>query len=167
MTADRLNRWLTLGANVGVLVGIVLVILELDQNRDMMRAQIRHELAMGIVDLLQVPAGNPQLASVLQRARAGAELTPEESFQFELRTNALFRYWEDVHYQYRLGLYDEIEFERQRDAWRASLAGFGRAVAYWCGVRPLYSPEFAAEIDGLLANDACEKGSETFSAKGL
>lgn len=158
MTADRLNRWLTLGANVGVLVGIVLVILELDQNRDMMRAQIRHELAMGIVELLQVPASDPQLAGILHRARAGDELTPEESFQFEMRTNALLRYWEDVHYQYRLGLYDEIEFERQRDAWRASLEGFGRAVAYWCSVRPLYSPEFAAEIDGLLANGACEKG---------
>ena len=45
MESDRLTRWLTIGANVGVLIGIVLLIAELAQNRDMMRAQVRHELA--------------------------------------------------------------------------------------------------------------------------
>ena len=45
-------RWLTIGANLGVLIGLLLLIAELNQNRDMMRAQVRHDLAMGIVDLL-------------------------------------------------------------------------------------------------------------------
>lgn len=155
MESDRLTRWLTLGANLGVLLGIILLIVELDQNRDMMRAQIRHELAMGIVDLLQVPASNEQLADVMFRASSGEEITPRELFQFQMRTNALLRYWEDVHYQYRVGLYDEIEFGRQRDAWKASLANSSLAVKYWCQARPLYSPEFASELDSLLANNAC------------
>ena len=84
-----------------------------------MRAQIRHELAMGIVDLLQAPANNDQLADVLYRGKSGEELTPTELFQVELRTNALFRYWQDVHYQYRVRLYDDTEFAKQRDAWGA------------------------------------------------
>jgi len=141
---------LTLGANVAVLAGIVLLIVELNQNREQTRAQTRHELAMGIVDLLQTPATNPQLADVLYRAKAGQPLTPAEQFQFELRTNALFRYWEDVHYQYRMGLYDDVEFRRQRDAWQASIAASPQGQAYWCRVRQLYSPEFMAEMDGLL-----------------
>jgi hypothetical protein len=37
---DRVNRWLTLGANLGVLVGIVLILMELNQNADLWRAQI-------------------------------------------------------------------------------------------------------------------------------
>ena len=53
MASAKTTRWLTLGANIGVLIGIVLVLVELDQNRDMMRAQTRNELAMGIVDLLR------------------------------------------------------------------------------------------------------------------
>ena len=36
----------------GVLIGLLLLIAELNQNRDMMRAQVRHDLVMGIVDLL-------------------------------------------------------------------------------------------------------------------
>ena len=156
MNSDRLNRWLTLGANLGVLLGIVLVIVELNQNRDMMRAQTRHELSMGIVELLLVPSSNEQLSDVMYRAGTGAELSPEELFQFHMRTNALFRYFENVHYQYRVGLYDETEFARQRSAWRASMAASVGMAQYWCRVRTLYSPEFAAEMDSLRTDDPCE-----------
>ncbi|MGI9249357.1 MAG: hypothetical protein ACR2QI_10100 [Woeseiaceae bacterium] len=155
MDSDRLARWLTVGANVGVLIGIILLIVELDQNRDMMRAQTRHELAMGIVDLLQIPASNEQLADLMYRANSGEEITPRELFQFQMRTNALFRYWEDVHYQYRVGLYDEIEFGKQRDAWKASFAKSSLAVQYWCQVRSLYSPDFTSEMDNLLRDNPC------------
>ncbi len=152
-------RWITIGANLGVLLGLFLLLAELAQNRDMMRAQIRHELSMGIVDLLQTPANNAQLADILLRGISGEELTATELFQFELRTNALFRYWEDVHYQYRAGLYDDTEFAKQRDAWKASLARSRLAVDYWCNVRVLYSPEFAQEIDSLHVNSPCEAGN--------
>jgi hypothetical protein len=155
MDSDRLARWLTLGANLGVLAGIILLIVELDQNRDMMRAQTRHELAMGIVNLLQVPTSNEQLADVMYRANSGDDITPRELYQFHLRTNALFRYWENVHYQYRVGLYDEIEFDKQPNAWKASMTHSARAVQYWSTVRTLYSPEYTAEMDSLLENDSC------------
>ena len=151
-------RWLTIGANLGVLIGLLLLIAELNQNREMMRAQIRHELAMGIVNLLDTPASNQQLANVLFRGISGEKLAPSEMYQFEMRTNALFRYWEDVHYQYRVGLYDDAEFEKQRDAWKESLERSPLARDYWCKVRLLYSPEFAREMDGLLAATPCDAG---------
>ena len=131
MDSNKANRWLTLGANLGVLVGLFLLIAELNQNRDMMRAQTRHELAMGIVDLLQTPASNEQLADLMYRAKSGEEMTPTELFQFQLGTNALYRYWENVHYQYRVGLYDDIEFGKQREAWRTHFANSSRAEQYW------------------------------------
>lgn len=157
MEPDRLTRWLTIGANLGVLVGLILLVFELAQNRDMMRAQVRHELAMGIVDLLQTPADNEQLANVLYRGISGETLTATEMFQFEMRTNALFRYWENVHYQYRVGLYDDIEFSRQRDAWRASMRQSQLAIDYWCRVRTLYSPDFANEMNALIPANACNE----------
>lgn len=155
MNSERIARWLTIGANLGVLLGLLLLIAELAQNREMMRAQIRHELATGIVELLQAPANNDQLADVLFRGINGEPLTPTEMFQFELRTNALFRYWEDVHYQYRIGLYDDSEFSRQKAAWKSSMERSRLSVDYWCTVRQLYSPEFASEMDALLPT-ACD-----------
>lgn len=155
LNGRRFTRWLPLVANVGALIGLLLVVVQLQQNRDLMRAQIRHELAMGIVELLNSPAGNSQLASVLRRGALGDQLTPDEEYQFHLRSNALLRYWENVHYQYRQGLYDEIEFSKQKEAWGAALATSVAFVDYWCEVRTLYSPLFMKEMDDLLTTRKC------------
>ncbi len=40
MNTESVTRWLTLGANVGVLSGLILLLIELDQNSDLVRAQI-------------------------------------------------------------------------------------------------------------------------------
>jgi len=154
MSKDRLIQSIALTANCVTILGLLLVILQLRQNRTLMRAQVRHELASTIVDLLNTSANNSQLASVIRRAGVGEQLTADEQFQFQLRSNALLRYWEDVHYQYRLGLYDEIEYERQKAAWKATFANSAGFVRYWSEVRTLYSPRFAAEIDGLLPPQA-------------
>ena len=134
--------------------------MQLQQNRSLMRAQVRHELATTIVDLLNTSAGNSQLASLLRRAALGEELTDDERFQFELRSNALLRYWEDVHYQHRRGLYDEIEYSRQKAAWKATFANSVGFVNYWCQVRTLYSPLFESEIDSLLPPESCKPHTE-------
>jgi hypothetical protein len=39
MDSDRLNRWLSLGANIGVLVGIIFLAVEIRQNSDLARLQ--------------------------------------------------------------------------------------------------------------------------------
>lgn len=46
---ERLNWWLTLSANFAVLIGIALIIVELSQNRDSMRAQTRNELKAAVL----------------------------------------------------------------------------------------------------------------------
>jgi len=152
---EILNRWLTLGANLGVIAGLALLVMELQQSREMMRAQTRHEIAAGIVDLLLVPAADGDLADLMYRAETGGELTPEERFRFNMRTNALLRYWEDVHYQYRVGLYDEVEFSKQKEAWRAAFIRSEGMRLYWCDVRTLYSPDYMAEVDTLLPGAGC------------
>jgi hypothetical protein len=155
MKSEQVHRWLTLAANLGVLVGILLLIAELSQNLTAVRAQTRHDLSSDVVELFTQVAGNEQLASVRRRADAGELLTPDEAYQYALITRAFFRYWEDVHYQYRQGLYDEVEFSRQRDAWKAYAAESGALVAWWCRNRSQFSPEFVAEFDGILTVHQC------------
>jgi hypothetical protein len=159
MNKERLIQWIALAANCVTILGLLLVIFQLQQNRALMRAQVRHELAGTIVDLLNSSASNSQLASILRRAGLGERLTEDEQFQFRLRSNALFRYWEDVHYQYRLGLYDEEEYSRQKAAWKTSFASSVGLVTYWSQVRTLYSPRFESEIDGLQPPPAVKQPS--------
>ena len=155
MDSDRLNRWLTLGANVGVLVGIILLIVELDQNREAVQAQTRTNLSQGIVDYMSLVASNGELASLRRRIDLGEEATEDEQYQYRLITRALVRYWENVHYQYRQGLYDDSEFAAHREAIRDYFAYSKAIVEFWCGNKHGMSREFAEEIDGLLTTYNC------------
>ena len=155
MKAKRINQWLTLGANFGVLIGVILLLVELDQNSKMMRTQTRYEVSQGIVDLLSLSANNDQLASVLRRADNGEELTPDEQMQFQHRSYALFRYLENLHYQYRQGLFEEAEYSTQREAWKAYLNSSRAAVKAWCILRPSVSPEFRSEVNSVLNTYSC------------
>ena len=155
MKLKRINEWLALGANFGVLIGIFLLIAELDQNSTTMRAQTRYAVSQGIVDLLSLSAGNEQLASLLRRADNGEPLTPDEFFQFQHRSFALFRYIENLHYQYQQGLFDEAEFVTQKEAWTAYLNYSEAAAQSWCVFRPTVSAEFRAEIDSILKTYTC------------
>ena len=115
MDSDRVNRWFTLVTNLGVLIGIILLGVELNQNRDMMRAQTRNELSQGVLELLGSLVENKELADVMVRANNGEELTPTEVYIVGTQAERVFRYWENVHYQYRQGMYDESEFSRHLD----------------------------------------------------
>ena len=98
MDSDRINRWLTLGANLGVLVGIILLVIELNQNRDLMRAQTRSDLSVEIISLLAQTANNSTLSDIMNRGDAGEELTATEYRQYLFNNLAFYRYYENVHY---------------------------------------------------------------------
>lgn len=159
----KLDLGQTLGivANVAVLLGILLLVYELAQNRQMMRAQTRTVISDGLQTFLTAVGSDPQTSSVYVRGnhgearRFGNELTEAESAQYALLVNAILSYFENVHYQYRNGLYEEFEFNAQREAWRRVFSQEGFA-GVWCLVRHERSPEFAMEVDELLSAKRCD-----------
>ena len=155
MDIDRLNRWLTLGANIGVLFGIVFLIIELNQTSEMNRGETRNQVASELSELLRDVGNNPQLADLIVRAENGDELTPAEVMQYRQRILSMLRYFENVHYQYRQGLYDEDEFSTQKEAWRKVYASSKTTVEIWCDYRMTFSIGFRAEFDNLLDRFQC------------
>lgn len=154
LDSDKLNRWLTLGANLGVLIGIFLLIVELAQNREMIRAQTRNEISVQLVDLLSQVATNDELSRLLVRSGSGEPMSIEEASRFQARTLAMLRYFENVHYQYRQGMYDEHEFSAQREAWRR-LANDAAFLSIWCSWRETFSPEFRKNLETILSTHTC------------
>ncbi len=150
-----LGQSLQVLGNLGVLVGILLLVFELNQNRDMMRAQTRHELAMGIVDIQLTSASNPLILEAVSKQEPRFESMEMWQIASDLRFNALFRYWENVHYQFRNGLYDELEYAKQKAAFGGWVSGTPAMVAWWCRARTSYSPEFAGEMDEIVGADRC------------
>ena len=144
-----LGQGISILANVGVLVGILLLVYELSLNRQMVEAQTRHQVAQGIVDQLAEVASNPELADLAYRARCGRLESEVEELRFFSWVNSRLRYWEDAHYQYRLGLYSESEFLANKEAW-GSFIQTAAVQENWNRMKRSFSPEFVAEIDDLI-----------------
>jgi hypothetical protein len=167
MEPDKVNRWLTLGANFGVLIGIILLVVELNQNREMIRAQTRNDISYQLSSRLMIAANNSQLASVKRRAEAGEELTADEDVQYFLYLVANLRDWENVHYQYRHGTFDEDEFTAEKAAWKFVVDKNSAFERNWCRIRKNYSSEFVVELERVLDDDFCttEITSQTLTSQ--
>ena len=143
-------------ANLAVLVGVLLLVYELHQNRMMMRAQTRNAIAETLVNYQVSAATSPELQRIQAKSVAGEELTPAELQGFRAYWRGLFRYWENVNYQYRNGLYDDSEYCTQREAWKRILLSNESVLEFWCTRRGIQSAEIDAEFDELLGDAGCK-----------
>lgn len=141
-------------ANFGVIIGILLLVYELTQNREMMRAQIRNEIATSLSGALPAVT-DAGLADAMFRSDDGQEVSGPEVYRIGMQNELLFRYWENVHYQFRQGLYDESEFSGHRGAISATVNSRPRLIRYWCGNRSYFSRPFIEFIDSILMQRAC------------
>lgn len=149
MNLDRTNQSLQVVANVGVILSILLLVFQLSRNEDVMKAQTRNALATESSHLLASEALNADLANIVRRSYDREPLSIDEVFRLERLLQAYFRHWENVDYQYRMGLYDKEEYSQQREAWRVRLAR-PNVAEFWCGGRAMYSAAFVESVDGLL-----------------
>jgi len=77
---ERLNRWLTLGANIGVVLGLIILIFEVRQNAALTRADLqvkRNSMLMEVEFSLSSPEN--------VRAWVKSIRTPEEMSDVEIR----------------------------------------------------------------------------------
>ena len=151
MNADKLNKWLALVANVAVVAGIVFLALELNQNSRMMKTQTRNAITESILNF-QFNAQSSGLRDVEEKAtRDLSSLTAEETRQlFQLYVSNL-RLWENIHYQYRNGVFDEAEFAAERNSWKSLGERTPLLRGVYCQLkqRGSLSPAFVTEMDKL------------------
>jgi hypothetical protein len=139
-------------ANVGVLIGILLLVYELNQNRQMMQAQTRSNVASGITDFLVTLGSDPDLSIVWALGTSGKDLDETQGVQFVNLMTGFLRYLEDAHYQYREGLFNKDEFDVQREQVRRLFALPGYR-GYWCNPERItvFSRQFTSEVDTLVS----------------
>jgi hypothetical protein len=85
MNRDRLNWWLTLLANLGVLGGLVFVGLELNQNSRQLRADASYSITTSVNEVNAHLFGDAGLAELVFRGeRDLGSLTPVDRMRFDL-----------------------------------------------------------------------------------
>ncbi|QKK03045.1 MAG: nuclear transport factor 2 family protein [Pseudomonadota bacterium] len=110
--AERLNRWLTLGANVGVIVGLLILIVEVRQNADLTRAQMES----GRNDLLaqiELSLATPDIgAAWVKSIRAPESLTDVEVRTVESHLVAVMLQLDHMFNMEKIGLVSREEARR-------------------------------------------------------
>lgn len=137
-------------ANLGVLVGILLLAYELNQNRQMMRSQTRSNISDTLVEMLAENARDRQFSDIQMKVDRGEEISDVEFRMFRTYQGALWRYRENVFYQYQQGMFDEDEYVGQRENWRPSVTSEPVDRAIWCERQDIHSPAFVAEVNSLM-----------------
>ena len=153
MNLDKINTWLSLLANFGVLVGVLFLVLEMQQNSQLMRSQTRDSLAEKNVEWRYAIAGNMETAQLFADGPRimGDPQFDAEYFALASLYDARLRIWENELYQYQQGLYDEGEFRARLDSWKYNFRNKPDIAIFWEIRRGSYSQEFTDLIDSVIA----------------
>lgn len=158
MNLDRVNQWLTLIANVGVLAGVFFVAYELQQNRVAIESQTRAEIALSATEDQWNWINFPELTETRIKYQNCEPISQLERNMLGRAIRAEFRRWENTHYQFRQGLYSESEFQGQRNTWQSLMTSSRFVRDWWPNNKQSFSMEFAALIDQLgNSTDAIEE----------
>jgi len=150
MYIEKLNQWLMLIANVGVLVGIFFLAYELRQNTQMMKSQTRAQVSQAVIENIAM-SREPAMLKALLKQESGDRLSREDELLLDNAANATFRMWENNFYQYRAGLFEESEFDAERAIWIDIMSSDEIFQSHWRNRRTTYSTQFRDFMDELVA----------------
>ena len=151
LDTEKLNRWLALGANVGVLVGIVFLAVEIRQNTDMTRAQITQSRAEAAMSLADSSYNSEYIPDIWIKSQEGEPLTAAENFRFRVWLRASLRNQDNNFQQYKQGLLGDHIPELVSRVVRTTIASSPSGREYWEGAKFGYSVEFIKYVDSVIA----------------
>ncbi len=145
MNLNKVNQWLTLLANIGVLVGIFFLAIEMRHSGDAVTAQMQDSIADGFIAINMATINDPQLGVTwVIGLNEPDRLSDTEAIRFSMQMRALFNQFIRVHGLYRTGLLEESDWALYaREA--ATIMSSPGGKLHWAGNE--MNPEFRADID--------------------
>lgn len=93
---DRLNKWLTLAANVGVIGGLLLVFVEVRQNADLTRTQMEQQMN-DMLATIELSIAEPEMAAVwVKSVREPEALADREIRMLDAHLSSILLEWDYV-----------------------------------------------------------------------
>ena len=167
MDFSKVNQWLSLLANFGVVIGLILLVIEIRQNTDFIRQEAvvaRADFGQGsfvdFADVHQILV-DPEFANIFSKTvRNLGELTVTETIQVShFLSRVMTMLFRDA-YGARIGVY-EMNNELIEDA-LPQFFGNQFAQSWWQAVKDHYPPEFAQLIDAEMALVSVESNREFY-----
>ena len=151
MDTDKLNRWISLGANLGVLVGIIILAVEIRQNTKTTRAQMIQSRAETAIVLAAESFNSEFIPDIWAKSRLGEELSVPETFRFNTWRRATLRNQDNNLQPYNQGLLGDHMPRAVKSAVIAVIINTPGGREYWELRKRRYSDEFADFVDATIA----------------
>jgi hypothetical protein len=155
MESDKVNRWLTLGANIGVIVGLLLLVFEIRQNTIAVQTNARQQHFDQHTTLVLARLENPVLLQALMKGSDGLEdLSNEDRAYFIPYTVNVFRNHFIAHDLWQNGILPDSQWNTLVTSIKATFRTSKGAREYWRRRQENepdeYSIEFVEFIDEIL-----------------
>ncbi len=156
MGGEKISRLLTLGANIGVVAGLVFLLVQIDQNNDLARAQIHQTRSDSWGDFkLELADSEHLLIAWNKFQKAGGPMDPDaldtlgDIERARVIQYLLHRYndYDNLFYQHEQGYLDDEYYEHRIVSSIRVLAPSWKAV----GIFGVARPSFVEEVDRITA----------------
>ena len=152
MNAGKLNSWLSLAANFGVVVGLMLVIYEIRQNTEMMESQIHQSRTETALSEQQAVFNSDYMPAILVKVERDIPLTEEETQRYDGFFRAFNRNMDNQLWQFDRGLLGDNIPRSVANAVGAVIAGNSLAQEHWARMKVQYTDRYIAFVDSVMAS---------------
>ena len=149
MNLDKLANWLQIIGNLGILAGLILVAMQINQNTQATIATASTDLTNQSMEYFALGMDNQVISRAILKESIGGELDDFEKAQLLQHQYLNFRIFENAYLQYRRGFYDEGEWDRYRRIIANRLTVDSYARQMWNDKLGLWTVEFEAEVSAI------------------
>ena len=152
MKGEKLNSWLSLGATVGVVIGLVLLVMEIRQNTDMMEAQINQSRTEAAMSEQQAFFNSEFMPAILVKVESGEQLSAEEMLRYQADFRSFNRNVDNQLWQYSRGFLGNNIPRSVRGAVREVIGGSQLGIDEWERQKESYTDEYIVFVDEAIAD---------------
>ena len=162
MDWSEINGWLTLAANIGVLIGLILIATQIKQNTEITRAQVANDWFLADMQLELAMMGENPAASWTKAVYSPEELTQQDAAVLDRYFNYGLVQLQRLQRMNELGLAD--------DRWKDRISylrwHLGNDVGrrWWAHFKDGFPPDFAATVDEILEPSGFRANAELLDA---
>ena len=150
VNSDRINQWLTLAANFGVIVGLILLIVEIRQNTDVIRAQINQSRTETAMAEQQATYNSDYIPALLAKISEDEPLSAEDLIRYDAYIRAFNRNMDNQLWQYNNGLLGANIPRSMKSAVRNVIGGSKVSLGIWDRQKIQYSDDYVAFVEDVI-----------------
>jgi hypothetical protein len=150
LASEKINSWLTFGANLGVIVGLILLIIEIRQNTEMMQAQMNQSRTEAAQSEQQATFNSDYIPAIMVKRDTGQQLSDEELRRYQAYMRSFSRNMDNQLWQYNQGLLGENIPRSIRGAARAVIGSDELSIQVWDDQKYGFTDEYVMFVEDAI-----------------